>query len=73
MICILYHIYRDPTSHNDIFFGAPCIAAFGGPIDPTIALGDFGKLLYRHGICMYLRGNLSWVIKTMRRNFCGTN
>lgn len=40
---VLYCVCRDPTSLNDTNFGTPCIAAFGGPIDPFVTLGDFGK------------------------------
>ena len=29
--------------YNDTVFGAPCIAAYGGPVDPFVVLGDFGK------------------------------
>ena len=34
---------RDPTSVNDTMFGAPCLAAYGGPVDPNVALGGYGK------------------------------
>lgn len=44
-MCIykLYCVNRMPLSPNDTVFGAPCTAAYGGPVDPFIALGDFGK------------------------------
>lgn len=38
-----YITYRDPSALNDTDFGSPCMAAYGGPVDPNVALGDFGK------------------------------
>lgn len=44
---MFYITCRNPTSLNDTDsdtgFNAPCIAAFGGPVDPNVALGDFGE------------------------------
>ena len=40
---ILLCVYRDPTSLNDTDLGVPCLAAYGGPVDPNVALGGFGK------------------------------
>lgn len=43
-VCMCYPLlHRDPTSVNDTEFGAPCLAAYGGPVDPNVALGGFGK------------------------------
>ena len=35
--------HRDPSSLNDPDLDIPCMAAYGGPVDPNVALGDFGK------------------------------
>ena len=32
-----------PLFPNDTAFGAPCTAAYGGWVDPFVAMGDFGK------------------------------
>lgn len=48
-MCVItynYVVSRDPTSLNDTLFGGPCMAAYGGPVDPFVALGDFGKYIY---------------------------
>ena len=42
LLCYLI-LCRDPTSVNDTVFGAPCLAAYGGPVDPNVALGGYGK------------------------------
>ena len=38
-----FSTHRDPTSLNDTDLGIPCMGAYGGPIDPNVALGDFGE------------------------------
>ena len=38
-------VYRDPTTYDSVL-GGPCMAAYGGPVDPYLAFGDFGKSLY---------------------------
>ena len=45
-VCMCYPVsLRDPTSTYDEAFDGPCLAAYGGPVDPNVALGGFGKCL----------------------------
>ena len=42
---LVYLPCRDPYSLNDsVHLKIPCLAEYGGPIDPTIALGGYSEL-----------------------------
>ena len=52
---------RDPTSLNDTELGFPCMAAYGGPVDPNVALGDFGE--FCHEVIMI-------IVKSCQISYC---
>ena len=37
-------LYRDPSSLNATGLNIPCMAEYGGPVDPSVALGGYCEL-----------------------------
>jgi len=45
IVCIMHVmlLYRDPSSLNATGLNIPCMAEYGGPVDPSVALGGYGE------------------------------
>ena len=46
--------FSSPTTVNDVKLNEPCLGAYGGPVNPNIALGGFNGTAYENATTMII-------------------